>query len=50
MAQMIRSKSKATKIAYDILGIPENMKEVKKTPKEQRRERILEADETSFVR
>ena len=48
MPAMPRLKGKATKIAYAILGIPDNMK--KDTKKDKYLEQRLVFDETSRVR
>jgi hypothetical protein len=49
MPQMLRTKSKATKIAYKVLGKPLNL-QVKKSPKEKRVDRRLIFEETTRVR
>ena len=45
-----RSNVKATRIAFDILGIPKNMELRKKTPKEIEMERRLAAQNSYEVR
>ena len=49
MPAMPRPEGKATKIAYAILGEPENMK-VKKSPKKKREDKELVFQETVRVR
>lgn len=48
MAVAPRQKSKATKIAYNILGVPDNIKNAKKKPSKVNRRLVFE--ETSLVR
>jgi hypothetical protein len=50
MPGMLRLKGKPTKIAYKVLGVPANMKELKKTPREKRIEERLVFSETVRVR
>lgn len=49
MPGMIRPEGKAKKIAYAILGVPDNMK-TKKTPKQKRENKELVFQETVRVR
>lgn len=49
MAQAMRTKSKATKIAYKILGVPLNL-QGKKTPKQEKIDKRLTFEDTRQVR
>lgn len=49
MPAMPRMSSKATKIAYKILGVPANIRD-KKTKKQKELEKLLTAEETVRVR
>lgn len=50
MPIMPRIKGKAEKIAYDILGIPPNMRNKTKTVKNSKIKERLHLEETRFVR
>lgn len=50
MPQAPRPKGKAQKIAYKILGVPENLKKNKKKPKDSKTEQRLVFEETVRVR
>jgi hypothetical protein len=50
MPGMLRPKGKPKRIAYKVLGVPENMKEVRKTEREKRIEQRLIFEETVRVR
>lgn len=50
MPAMPRLDGKTTKIAYKILGIPANLRKVKKSKKEEFQERKLIQEETYRVR
>lgn len=50
MPGMLRIKGKPTKIAYKVLGVPANMKEVKKTERDKKIEQRLTFEETVRVR
>lgn len=47
---MLRLKGKPTRIAHKVLGVPANMKEVRKTEREKRIEQRLTFEETVRVR
>jgi hypothetical protein len=49
MPQAIRTKSKATKIAYKVLGVPLNL-QGKKTPKQKEVNKRLIFEETARIR
>lgn len=50
MPAMLRIKGKTTKIAYDILGKPQNMEKDRKTKKDRLIDRRLEFEDTYRVR
>jgi hypothetical protein len=50
MPAMLRFKGRATKIAYSILGKPDNMIDDKKSSKEKQIDRRLIFEETTRVR
>lgn len=47
---MIRPSGKGKKIAYAILGVPQNMQKVRKTPEQKWVDKRLVFEETSRVR
>lgn len=49
MACMPRIKGEATKIAYNILGVPSNIK-AKETPEQKKRNKRLLSEETQRAR
>ena len=46
MPAMPRPEGKGKKIAYDVLGVPQNMVQKKRSPKEKKIEQRLVFDET----
>lgn len=47
---MPRPEGKGKRVAYAILGVPANMKELRKSKKEKHIEQLLQYDETQRVR
>lgn len=50
MTAMVRPKGMGKRVAYAILGVPANMKELRKTKKEKHIDSLLKYDETQRVR